>query len=82
MAGMPNGLGPGLNIGGMRVCDENSPRKSSGSPVSQVSKMARSASISSRMRAIGRSKEAPYRFSTWARTCDPRPREKRPPDSS
>ena len=59
MGGMPYGWGPGLNIGGIRVCEENSPRKSSRSPVSQVAKMARRAPTSSRIRAMGRSNEAP-----------------------
>ena len=40
--------------------------------------MARRAPTSSRIRAMGRSKEAPYRFSTWARIWDPRPRVNRP----
>ncbi len=59
MGGDPNGLGPGLNIGGIMVCEKNSPRKSRGSPVSQLAKMARRAPTTSRIRAMGRSKEAP-----------------------
>ena len=59
MGGIPNGCGPGLKVGGMSVWDVNSPRKSSRSPDSQVAKMARRAATSSRMRAIGRSNEAP-----------------------
>ncbi len=59
MGGMPNGFGPGLNIGGIRVCEVNSPRKSSRSPVSHEAKTARSAATSSRIRAMGRSKAAP-----------------------
>ena len=59
MAGGPKGLGPGLNIGGIRVWVVNSPRKSSRSPVSQLAKMARSAPTISRMRAMGRSNGAP-----------------------
>src|SRR5664279_2459016 len=59
MGGTPKGFGPGLNMGGIRVWEVNSPRKSSCSPVSQAAKMARSAPTTSRIRATGRSNPAP-----------------------
>jgi hypothetical protein len=46
--------------------------------VFHAANIARSAAISSVMRATGWSNCAPKRFSIWVRTWVPRPRKKRP----
>src|SRR5262249_20354531 len=48
---------------------------------SQHRQMARSASTYSRILGAGGLHGALKRFSLWARTCDPRPRTKRPRDA-
>ena len=77
--GAPCGWGRGRKAGGISVCEVNSPRKSSGSPVSHA---ARSRAARGRTRASGGRGATRGRRSGARRaraTCVPSPRTKRPP---
>lgn len=79
IGGGPKGLGPGTKVGGISVCVVCSPRKSRRVPSCHAVRIARTAPTISRIRAAGGDQRAPYLFSMWGWTCEPRPRRNRPP---